>query len=87
MANNNPSVVLDVVAASVFKAKSNGKTWTKLWCPLGLDMCPIMVAGDRAYLAGTQGVTFTLTCRDQKVGFYLDFSQYEDASNDSGTNS
>lgn len=58
-----------VVHTEVFKAKSNGKVYTKLFVPVGFDVIAVVANGDQSGLKG-HDVLFRLGVKDGQLKLF-----------------
>ena len=62
-----------VVHAERFQSKASGKTFTKLFVPIGYDVVAVIANGDLTALAGMNEVPFRLGCnKDKQLQLYFD---------------
>lgn len=62
-----------VVHAEKFTSKASGKTFTKLFVPIGYDVVAVVANGDLTALAGLSDVPFRLGCNKEKqLQLYFD---------------
>lgn len=62
-------VLGEVVHVEVFKAKTNGKLYTKLFVPVGFDVIAVIANGDQSSLRG-QNVIFRLGVKDGQLKLF-----------------
>lgn len=62
-------ITLTVVFASLFRSK-DGKTFTRLFVPIGGQVYGVVAQDDCTALAG-HDVTFDLACRDGELRLYV----------------
>ena len=61
-----------VVHAQTFISKASGKTFTKLFVPVGYDVVNVIANGDLSALAGLDNVPFRLGIKDNQLRLYYD---------------
>ena len=61
-----------VVHAQSFVSKASGKTFTKLFVPVGFDLVTVIANGDLTALSGVEGVPFRVGIKDNQLKLYYD---------------